>query len=584
MDSLSPRIEIDLEKIALNAKRLKDIYYSKDISVIGVTKAVCGNPDIANTLVNSGIDILADSRIANIKRMRNAGVQAQFLLLRIPGLSQAEEVVRYTDISLNTELSVIERLSKFAVENKSIHKIILMVELGDLREGLMPQDLDSTIKQVLKLKGIELVGIGTNLACFAGIKPDKDKMESLSAIAIDLELKFGLKMTYISGGNSANYNWFMSTTDVGRINNLRLGESIYLGCETIHRKPIPGLFTNAFTLVAEIIELKIKPSLPFGEASQDAFGNAPDFKDQGPIKRAILNLGLQDVMVSGLTPRKNIDILGASSDHLIVNTRKVELKVGNELEFDLNYSALLSAMTSPYVIKKLNDSMDAHKYCEMVEKQYRRYKQLLPTIAITENNSPLISLKESRFNLLFEPSIKEEYYYRVREDVFNKIGRISKLLDHQDKKLIIRSVWRSFEHQQLLWDEKVASLQKEYPDQQIEEIKEQVSYFIAPPTKSGHSTGGAVDALIYDLRHDRVLDFGTNHGLQINLNDKCYPYHPYISAEAKKNRKLLIDLFEDEDFVVDIKEYWHFDYGNASWALEKGENHAIYGIIESTST
>ncbi len=80
------------------------------------------------------------------------------------------------------------------------------------------------------------------------------------------------------------------------------------------------------------------------------------------------------------------------------------------------------------------------------------------------------------------------------------------------------------------------------------------------------------------------MDFGTNHGLQINLNDKCYPYHPYISAEARKNRKLLIDLFEDEDFVVDIKEYWHFDYGNASWALGKREKHAFYGIIESTST
>ena len=579
MGCLSPRIEIDLGKIAHNAKTLQKLYASKGIDIIGVTKAVCGDPDIANTLVNSGISILADSRIPNIKRMRNAGVKAMFLLLRTPALSQTEEVVKYVDISLNTELSAIKRLSRFAVENKSRHKIILMLELGDLREGIMPLDLDITIKHVLELEGIELLGLGTNLACFGGIMPDKEKMEQLSTIAGSVEKKFGLNLTFISGGNSANYNWFISTNDIGRINSLRIGESIYLGRETINRKAISGLFTDSFTLVAEVIESKIKPSLPYGEISQDAFGNIPDFKDQGQIIRAILNVGLQDVLVSGLTPRSDIDILGANSDHIIINAKKRELNVGNELEFDLNYGALLSAMTSPYVIKKPNEFMNAQEYCEMVELQYRKHKLLLPTIKINENNSRLISLKKSEFNLVFEPSIKKDYKYMVREDVFDKIGRISQLLDKQDKKLIIRSVWRSFEHQQILWEDKVRSLQKEFPDKQIEEIKEFVSYFIAPTMESMHSTGGAVDALIYDLKGDQVMDFGTNKGLKIELSDKCYPYHPFISHQAKENRKLLIDLFEEEDFVVDIKEYWHFDYGNASWASEKGESHAIYGNI-----
>jgi D-alanyl-D-alanine dipeptidase len=224
--------------------------------------------------------------------------------------------------------------------------------------------------------------------------------------------------------------------------------------------------------------------------------------------------------------------------------------------------------------------MNAQEYCEMVEQHYRRHQQLLPTIPIKENNSPLISLKESGFNLVFEPSIIKEYKYMVREVVYEKIGQISKILDKEDKKLIIRSVWRSFEHQRLLWEDKVAYLQNEYPNKQIEEIEEFVSYFIAPATKSMHSTGGSVDALIYDLKKDCVMDFGTNDGLKIELNDKCYPYHPFISPLAKKNRKLLIDLFEEEDFVVDIKEYWHFDYGNASWALEKKKKQAIYGKIK----
>ncbi len=288
--------------------------------------------------------------------MRDAGIQAQFILLRTPFPSQIEDVVRYTDISLNSELSVIKALSKSAVKQDTTHKLILMVELGDLREGIMPSDLEDTVRAVIEMDGIELVGIGTNLACFGGIKPDEEKMGYLSSIARDVEEKFGLTLEFVSGGNSANYSWFISTEDIGRINNLRLGESIYLGCETLYRKHIPGLFTDAFTLVTEVIELKIKPSVPYGEVCQDAFGNVPEFQDCGQIRRAILGVGLQDVHVSGLYPKSDIDILGTSSDHIIVNAKQIDLKVGNEVEFDLNYEALLSAMTSPYVIKKyVND-------------------------------------------------------------------------------------------------------------------------------------------------------------------------------------------------------------------------------------
>ena len=183
-----------------------EIYGSKGISVIGVTKVVCGDPNIAEALVKSGINILADSRIENIRRMRNSGVQAQFLLLRTPSLSQAKAVVKYADISLNSELSVVKRLSKFTVNNNTTHKIILMVELGDLREGLMPSDLEDTVRAVIEMDGIELVGIGTNLACLGGIKPDEEKMGYLSSIARDVEEKFGLTLEFVSGGNSANYN------------------------------------------------------------------------------------------------------------------------------------------------------------------------------------------------------------------------------------------------------------------------------------------------------------------------------------------------------------------------------------------
>jgi predicted amino acid racemase len=351
-DIVTPRIEIDLGKIAHNAKTLNKLYGSKGISITGVTKVVCGDPKIADVLVKSGISILADSRIDNIKKMRKAGIQAQFLLQRTPIPSQTELVVRYTDVSLNTELSVIKGLSRSAVKQGITHKIILMVELGDLREGLLPSDLENTVKEIIVLKGIEFVGVGTNLACFGGIEPDEEKMEYLSTIVKNIEEKFGLTLEFVSGGNSANYSWFISTKDIGKINNLRLGESIFLGCETLYRKHIPNLFTDAFTLITEVIESKIKPSVPYGNVHQDAFGNTPKFQDRGQIRRAILGVGLQDVLVSGLTPMLDIDILGASSDHIIVDAKQIELNVGNGVSFNLNYGALLSSMTSPYVIKK----------------------------------------------------------------------------------------------------------------------------------------------------------------------------------------------------------------------------------------
>ncbi len=353
-----PRIEINLNKVSHNAKFLVALYATKNINVIAVMKGVCGDSVIADTLVKSGMTSLADSRISNLHKLRYSGINVPLMLLRVPMLSEAEEVVKSVDISLNSELLTLKVLSKYAVAHNTIHKVILMVELGDLREGIMPHEMIDLVVQVIALEGIKLVGIGTNLACFGGVKPDDNNMGHLSSIANQLEEKFGLQFEFISGGSSANYNWFMFTKEVKRINHLRLGESIYLGCEPLLGKPIPELFTDAFTLIAEVIEVKTKPSLPYGEIGQNAFGNIPVFEDRGSMRRAILGIGIQDVAISGLEPLMDIEILGASSDHLVINTKKISLKVGDEVSFHLNYGALLSAMTSPYVAKEYQASME----------------------------------------------------------------------------------------------------------------------------------------------------------------------------------------------------------------------------------
>ena len=226
-----------------------------------------------------------------------------------------------------------------------------MVELGDLREGIMPDDLLDTVRETLRLPNIVLKGIGTNLACRCGVSPDARNMAELSALADLIEATFNLKLEIISGGNSANLEWALSGEETGRINDLRLGEAILLGCETLHRQPIDGLFSDAITLVAEVIETKLKPSQPSGTIAQTAFGESSPVIDRGQVTQSILALGRQDTDPHGLLPPAGIEIMGASSDHLIVISDNGELPVGSEVPFQLNYSALIHAMTSPFVTK-----------------------------------------------------------------------------------------------------------------------------------------------------------------------------------------------------------------------------------------
>ena len=368
----APRLEIDLDKIHHNARTLVDRLGPHGISVTGVTKAALGAPEIAAALVRGGVKVLGDSRIANIRTMRRAGITAPMMLVRSPMPSQVEGVVAQADISVNTELDVVSALSRSAVTARRTHGVMLMVELGDLREGIMPGDLEPFVHAMLDFPNIALRGIGTNLACRSGVVPDTRNMAELSALADSIDATFGHRLCrqlgsaagsgleIISGGNSANLQWALSGADTGRINDLRLGEAILLGREPLHRQPIDGLYTDAFALIAEVIETKVKPSKPWGEFGQTAFGEVPPpatdqisdpAAEQDCTTQTILALGRQDIDPEGLLPPAGIEILGASSDHLVVDSGCVRLSVGAEIRFQTNYSALVRAMTSPFVAR-----------------------------------------------------------------------------------------------------------------------------------------------------------------------------------------------------------------------------------------
>jgi len=279
------------------------------------------------------------------------------VLLRLPQACEIKEVIRYVDISFNSELSTLQLLNEEAGKQDIKHKVVLMIDLGDLREGIFTQNADevfSTVRKTLAMKNLILHGLAVNLTCYGAIIPKEDNLSQLCNWAERIEGKLGIKLDMISGGNSSSIYLIDKGEMPGRINNLRLGESFLLGNDTAYGAKLPGTVDDALLLEAQIIELKQKPSLPIGEVGVDAFGQKPYYEDRGIMKRAILAIGKQDMDPDSLMPLDDtIRVLGASSDHLLLDLTDAthKYKVGDVVTFKVGYGSMLKAMTSPYVEK-----------------------------------------------------------------------------------------------------------------------------------------------------------------------------------------------------------------------------------------
>jgi predicted amino acid racemase len=351
-----PHVAIDLAKVEHNARAITALCARHGIAVTGVTKGVCGHPGVARAMLSGGCVSLGESRMENVARLRAAGVESSFMLLRVPPLSAVDEVVTGVDVSLNSELAVLRGLSDAAERRARVHDVIVMVDLGDLREGVWPDDLVPFVRELLGLRGVRLAGLGANLTCYGGVVPTAVNMGQLVRCAEEVERAFGVHLGWLSGGNSSALPLIASGRMPARVNHLRIGEAILLGRETIHRTAWPGTLQDAFVLRAEVIEEKVKPSVPIGERAQDAFGHRPEFPDRGEVERALVNVGREDVPVDGLVPLEPaLAILGASSDYLIVDVTAAagRVRVGDEISFAPNYAALLALMSSAYVEKRV---------------------------------------------------------------------------------------------------------------------------------------------------------------------------------------------------------------------------------------
>lgn len=352
----APRLEVDLGKIEANTRHLVELLRPRGIRVTGVTKATLGSAEVGAAMLRGGAIGLADSRIENLARLAaDAPASGSRTLIRSPMLSQADQVVRTATTSLNTGLPVLDALDEAARRHRRTHQVVLMVELGDLREGIAPADVVELAHATRGRRRLRLAGLGANLACQNGVVPDDRNMGELSRLVEQVEHATGEPLTVVSGGNSANLPWALTTSSLGRVDELRLGEAILLGTEPLHRTVLPGLHADAFRLVAEVIETGIKPARPWGSQAQTAYGEAAPVRGAGTTRQAILALGRQDVLLEGLVPPPGIQILGMSSDHLVIDCGDHRFALGDELTFGLGYGALVQAMTSPFVAVQFRD-------------------------------------------------------------------------------------------------------------------------------------------------------------------------------------------------------------------------------------
>lgn len=336
-----PCVDIKLDGILHNLGILKKVSNDNGMSLALITKMLVGNRKIVRYVIeNSDIKIIGDSRVKNLVQFKDLDVEKW--LIRSPMISDVDNVVEYADVSLNSELSVIKALNTAALKKGKKHKVIFMLECGDLREGCYYDEVLEIIKESLNFDGIEIYGIGTNLSCLNDTLPSDENMGRFVDEVERLEKELGFKFKVVSGGASSSINMLFDKKLPAKINNLRMGEGVFLGNVPVYDNDYEGAITDNFRLKAEIIELKEKPSIP---------DICPD-ENTSVRKRAIVALGKQDVYMSGLScydPK--LKIFGGSSDHIVVDVTDAdkEYRVGDIIEFKMDYICLLNVMTSPYI-------------------------------------------------------------------------------------------------------------------------------------------------------------------------------------------------------------------------------------------
>ncbi|MBN1569414.1 MAG: alanine racemase [Acidobacteria bacterium] len=357
------RVLINLEALHDNLKTIGNWMQMHGACWTVVTKVLCGHQDTLKALQAMGVRSMGDSRLENLRAIERIVPDFESWYLRVPDLTSTCDVVCLTDVSLNSEIRIIESLNEEARRRDKVHGIVIMIELGDLREGILPGSLIDFYKHVFHLPHIEVKGIGANLGCLAGVIPTVDQFMQLVLYRELLELKFQHSLRLISAGSSAVLPLVLDKQLPKPINHFRIGEAIFLGTDLLHGGILPGLRGDGVVLEAEIAEIKKKSLVPLAETTSMTPFISEVTEDRSPGQRgfrALVSVGNLDTEISGLTPlNTRYSIAGASSDITVVNIGDDAdgLKVGDTIQFRPNYAAFVRLMDARYMQKEVAPSI-----------------------------------------------------------------------------------------------------------------------------------------------------------------------------------------------------------------------------------
>ncbi|TXB67112.1 alanine/ornithine racemase family PLP-dependent enzyme [Vicingus serpentipes] len=352
-------IELYKDKLKHNYQFLDTLLKKNGKEWAVVSKLLCGNKIYIKELIDLGAREICDSRVSNLKVVKQINPNVETVYIKPPAKRSIKNIVKYADASFNTEFETIKLLSEEALKQGKIHRVIIMIEMGDLREGVMGDDLLDFYEQIFKLKGIQVTGIGTNLNCLNGVLPSHDKLIQLSLYEQLIETKFNRKIPWVTGGTSITLPMLKKNQIPKGINHFRIGETLFFGNDLLENIPFKGMRQDVIKLFAEIIEITEKPKVPVGELAENPSGDLfeVDDSDYGEMSyRAIIDIGLLDITTDFLIPEDGqISIIGASSDMLILDLGKSykKYKVGDLISFRLKYMGALSLFNSDYIEKRL---------------------------------------------------------------------------------------------------------------------------------------------------------------------------------------------------------------------------------------
>jgi len=351
-------LSLKRQSLLHNFQFLEDLFNNSEAVWGVVTKLLCGHKEFIEEVLALGIHEVHDSRVSNLRLIKKLAPDVQTVYIKPAPKRSIPAIIQYADVSLQTDLESLRMLSAEAIKQGKSHKIIIMVEMGDLREGVMGERLIDFYAEAFELPNLEFIGLGTNLNCLHGVMPSQDKLIQLSLYKQIIELKFKRKIPWISGGTSVTIPLLIQQRIPRGVNHFRIGETLFFGADLFSDALIPGMRDDVFSLEAEIIELSEKPSLPTGELGLNPQGEMLQLDESKFGKssyRAIIDIGVLDIDPKYLIVPGGISILGSSSDMIVLDLGEnpKHLKVGDTLQFDLKYMGALSLMNSYYVEKRV---------------------------------------------------------------------------------------------------------------------------------------------------------------------------------------------------------------------------------------